>query len=292
MKNNINIICFTSLFTVLFLLNSCFINKNNNQSSTKTTVEKIDLKEKNFKINWDKRYIKENLITSLNILKKQHQKDPANLSHLNYLSRGYFILSFFHSSKSKDRKYYSKLGLDFGEKSLKVNKIYKNFNKNKNYKSAIEAIKKVNISGLYWTASNLGIWLQESDLITKLRFKNKLNLLIERVGNIDKSFYFYGYYRWKGKYFGLAPRFAGGDINKSHDFFTKAIKESPEYLYNHLYFAKYCLTKLNKKELFIKHLNIIKNFKLKKAPRIKSENIMAKKIANEIYKKTDEYFPL
>ena len=47
---------------------------------------------------------------------------------------------------------------------------------------------------------------------------------------LDENYFFAGPHRYFGAMYGLAPGFAGGDMDKSREHFEKAIALAPNYL--------------------------------------------------------------
>ena len=63
--------------------------------------------------------------------------------------------------------------------------------------------------------------------------------MINRVGALDKNFFYGAFDRYWGAYYAVAPGFAGGDMDKSIKSFNSAVKTEKNYLGNYVLIADY-----------------------------------------------------
>lgn len=265
-----------------------------NKATNSTTLSSKDEKAlfKTAMKNWEKRDQKEQLVKSLKSLETLAISSPGNYEYLVYLCRGKYILADGHIDDMEEKKRLWEEGVTWGEKAMATNSDFAAKIKlvEGKVEAALDTLTKNEIESIYWTAVNLGKWGKNSGIATILKYKTRIKKMINKVGELDKDFFHGAFHRYWGAYYAAAPSFAGGDINKSFDSFTKAIKAEKNYLGSYVLFASYYATKKGNKKLFQEKLNYVLNAKSDIIDDITPENNIEKNKAKKLLSNIDELF--
>lgn len=233
---------------------------------------------------WSKRDVAKELQEALSLYEKLATSDPSNYKVLTRLCRGYYLLADGHIDDDNEKKRIWEIGTGWGEKAMATNSSFKSKVEKNDGKIevALDTLTKDQIESIYWTAVNLGKWAKLSGIATMLKYKGRIKDMINRVGELDKKFFYGAFDRYWGVYYAVAPGFAGGDLNKSDESFKKSLNEEANYLGTHVLIAENYATKKGDKKLFTDKLNLVLKSKTDKikdiAPENKIEQVKAKKL--------------
>jgi hypothetical protein len=291
MKANF-ILVFTLIMSSL-LLSSCASRKAGwDQSTEENKISpkvKKDIMAK-AKRHWAKRDNTDDLKKALGYYETLYGADRDNLEYLTMLTRGYYFLADAHYTETEMKLKTWEKGTSYGERALALNsKFAKAMKEGAKPEEKLDLLGKKYIAAMYWTAANLGKWAKTSGIATTLKYKNRIRMLVKRVGDLDPKYFFYAASRYWGGYYAVAPSFAGGDMNKSKKNFLTAIKNAPEYLGTRVLYASLYATKKGDKDLFKRELGLV----LKANPNHKEigpENKLEQKKARKLLKEMNELF--
>ena len=127
-------------------------------------------------------------------------------------------------------------------------------------------------------------------IATVLKYKAQIKNMINRVGELDKNFFYGAFDCYWGAYYAVAPGFAGGDMDKSIKSFNNAVKTEKNYLGNYVLIADYWAKKKGDKELFRKNLNKVLKMNPNKVRAIAPENRIEQRKAEKLLSQIDELF--
>jgi len=154
---------------------------------------------------------------------------------------------------------------------------------------AIQLLDKGAVGSMYWYATNVGKWALLAGFAEILSRKDNIKAIMDRVEQLD-SLYFYGApYRYFGAYYTKLP-FPGGDLDKSKQYFDKAIAASPEYLATRVLLAEMYATKAEKKDIYKEQLEFVLKYDLEQSPELKAENLFEQKKAQRLLDKINDNF--
>ena len=156
-----------------------------------------------------------------------------------------------------------------------------------------EAAKELDKSGvplLYWRASALGKWAAAKGFATLLSYKDEIKDVMQICLDKDPTYFHSGPDRYFGVFYARAPGFAGGDLNKSREHFTKSLKAEPNYLGTSVLMAEDLAVKSQDKKLFEERLDFVLKADPAAIPDIAPENRVEQKKAKELLTKKDELF--
>jgi hypothetical protein len=115
--------------------------------------------------------------------------------------------------------------------------------------------------------------------------------MMERVLELDETFYYGGAHLFMGIYLASRPKLAGGDLKKSREHFLKAIDFGKEkFLMAYVYYANHYARQAQDKELFLSTLQAVLKKPVDISPDITLLNAVAKKKAKELLDRIDDYF--
>jgi hypothetical protein len=111
-----------------------------------------------------------------------------------------------------------------------------------------------------------------------------------RVGDLDPTYYYDGPNRYWGAYYAAIPSFAGQDLNKSKDFFDKALAANPAFLGNHVLLAGEWAVKKQDKATFQRELNWVIAADATAIPDVQPEMEAAQRQAKALLAAIDDNF--
>ena len=257
-----------------------------------TSKKELRAELKKAKRHWRKRDQKAELETALKSFEVVANSSDRPYEAMKYLTRGYYLLADGHTEEMEEKKKLWEVGIAWGEKAMATNSEFKKrvVDNGEKIEDTLKYLTKSEIEAIYWTASNLGKWGKNSGIATVLKYKTRIKNMINRVGELDKNFFYGAFNRYWGAYYAVAPGFAGGDMSKSWDNFQAAIKIEKNYLGNYVLVADYWAKKKGDRKLFQDQLKKALNGNVNAIPALKPENTIEKRKAKKLLSQMDELF--
>ena len=156
-----------------------------------------------------------------------------------------------------------------------------------------DAVDALDIKGqpaMYWYASNLGRWAKQSGFSTLIREKDRIKKIMERVIALDENYFYAGPHRYFGAMYGIAPAFAGGDMDKSREHFEKAIALAPTYLGSRVLYLEVWAQKEEDEDVWREQMDIIDATAEEALDGMTPENHFEKKKAADLKSKEEDIF--
>jgi tetratricopeptide (TPR) repeat protein len=156
----------------------------------------------------------------------------------------------------------------------------------------LKQLKKEHISALFWVAYAWGsiINLQQSEP-ARLAELSRVELMMDRILELDASFFFGGAHLFYGIFFGGRPEMLGGDTEKAGEHFEKAIKiTGGKFLMAQFMMAKCYAFQTQDKQLFEKTLQGIIDAPDDLYPDQRLANELAKRRAKRLLARVDDLF--
>ena len=115
---------------------------------------------------------------------------------------------------------------------------------------------------------------------------------MKRVLETDETFYYGGAHLFMGIWFSSKPKGFGGDLGRARDHFLKAFKntEKGKFLMAYVYYADYYARKAMDRGLFTSTLRKVSETPLDISPDLTLLNAVAKKKAEALLARVEEYF--
>lgn len=162
----------------------------------------------------------------------------------------------------------------------------------KQFSKELGHLEKKHVPALFWTAyawsSMINLQQHKPALLIELP---RVELMMQRVLELDESFFFGGAHLFYGVYYGGRPKMLGGDLKKTKEHLERAVEISGgKYLMAKFFLAIYYAVPAQDKELFERVLQEI----LLASPDLFLEqrlaNELAKRRAKRWLNRTDDLF--
>ncbi|MBN4063274.1 hypothetical protein JYT79_00680 [Cardiobacterium sp. AH-315-I02] len=152
--------------------------------------------------------------------------DPENVQLHVFAAQAYYGLSYgFNEDRDSNRagKFYMR-GLKHGLIALKLRGLpnIKELSLD-DLEKKLKKLDKDDVATIFWTASNWGKWidLNRDDPASLIQLP-KPTAMMQRVLELDDSFYYGGAHMYFGVYYGSRPPIFGGDFALSRQHFDRA----------------------------------------------------------------------
>jgi len=233
--------------------------------------------------------------TNLNMLEGMLHIDPDNASLRIYAAQAYYGLGYGFNEDNRPKRavnFYMR-GLKHGLHALAVNG-YKNIRTN-SMEELEEMLKEMDdddIGALFWTASNWAKWIDNNrDRSESLIELPKPTALMQRVLELDDTFYHGGAHMYFGVFYGGRSPMFGGDFEKSKKHFDRAREiTEDQLLVADLLQAQYLSRQKMDREDFHNRLTKIVNAPEDLNPDLALLNNIAKRKAKLLLKEEDKWF--
>jgi len=156
----------------------------------------------------------------------------------------------------------------------------------------LKQLKKEHVPALFWVAYAWGsiINLQQSEP-ARLAELARVELMMDRILELDESFFFGGAHLFYGIFFGGRPEMLGGDTEKAKGHFEKAIKITEgKFLMAQFMMAKCYAFQTQNKELFEKSLQQVIEAPDDLYPDQRLANEIAKRRAKRLLARVGDLF--
>lgn len=153
---------------------------------------------------------------------------------------------------------------------------------------AIKVVGKEGLPAMYWYAVNLGKWSRAKGLAALLGNKDRVKGVLERVAELDETFFYGAPHRYFGAYWSLLP--VGRDLDKSRTHFERSLSIAPNYAGTKVLMAESYAVKKQDRALFTKLLDEVLAMSDQAIPEVEPETRFEKEKARELKAKADELF--
>ena len=151
---------------------------------------------------------------------------------------------------------------------------------------------KEDVRALFWFAFSWGSAINlQRDEIVQLASLPYIELIMNRVRELDDKYYFGGVYLFEGMYYGGRPPMLGGNMERSRTAFEKAqtISNKKILLVSYFYARTYCI-QIQDRECFQKNLEYVMQSPDNIYPEQMLANALAKRKAIRLYKHRADFF--
>lgn len=224
------------------------------------------------------------------------EADPSNYEAWVALSRAYYFkadchtrfeegqeeafLSTFESGTQAAERGLMAISDDFAERMRNGTRI----------EEAVSVLEANAVPALYWRSSNLGKWASADGFATLLSYKDEIRAVMQRCLELDAEYYYYGPDRYFGVFYGRAPSFAGGDLERSREHFEASLAQQPNYFATHVLMAQDFAVKSQDRALFEEQLNWVLENDPESLPDVAPENRCEQRKARLLLATADEVF--
>ncbi|MFC1558602.1 TRAP transporter TatT component family protein [candidate division KSB1 bacterium] len=233
---------------------------------------------------------------NLKLLEGLIKADPENKHLLISASYGFssFSLAFLEGKDNERAKNFYERGKRYGLRILLQNEDFKSAFSQKAdvFKESLKSFNKDDVPALFWTGFSWGNWINLSldnpDAIADL---SRVETLMERVRELDETFYYGGVHLFFGTIYGSRSRMLGGDVERAGKHFDRAIEISGgKFLIAYVYKARFYARPMMEEELFKGLLQKVIDTPGDVLPEQRLVNEVAKIKAKELFKNMNDYF--
>jgi hypothetical protein len=179
-------------------------------------------------------------------------------------------------------------------KVLELNPLFKgNLDKSLDlFQEKIVKTEKVHVPVLFSVGSIWGTWIaQGPEPIEAMADLPKVEVLMDRVLQLDPGYYYGGPHLFKGIMLSARPVQYGGNLNMADFHFQQAMKYSQgKFLMTDIYYAQYYAKQRLDRDLFIKTLNRVMATPADIEPDLTLVNTLAHEKAKTLLNQVDEFF--
>jgi len=145
---------------------------------------------------------------------------------------------------------------------------------------------------VFWAASCWGNWISLSQgSIEALAELPRVELLMNKVLELDEKFYYGGAHIFMGILYGSKPKMAGGNLALAREHFLRAIElDHGEFLMAYVYYAEYYAKKAFDKDLYVSTLETVLKTPADIMPDLTLLNTVAHTRAKAMLAEADDYF--
>ena len=241
---------------------------------------------------WAQRGDATRLRESLTAYEQLLAADASDKDALYHLVRGYYFLGDGHLTEKEEKLDVWAKSIAYGNQCLALNKDFSGLlaKGDEDPASASRVLTKEDVPCVYWTSSALGKWAKGSGIGLTLKHLPTVKAYMTRVGELEPTYYYDGPNRYWGAYYAAIPSFAGQDLNKSKEFFDKALAANPTFLGNHVLLAGEWAVKKQDKATFEKELNWVIAADATVLPDVQPEMEAAQRQAKALLAAIDDNF--
>jgi tetratricopeptide (TPR) repeat protein len=241
---------------------------------------------------WSERGDKAKLQASLDRYAQVLTTDASNRDALYHLTRGWYFLGDGHETEKDAKLAVWATALSYGDKCLAMNTEYAGLlaKGDEDPASASRAFTKDDVPCIYWYASALGKWAKMSGLTVTLKHLPTVKAFMTKLGELDPDYYYSGHDRYWGAYYAAIPSFAGQDLNKSKEYFDKALAAYPNFLGTHVLLAEQWAVKTQNKQVFLDELNWVLAQDPNGIPEVRPEAEAEQRKAKALLAEIDSFF--
>ncbi len=289
-KGNMKKIIF--LIAMLVLFTGCSINR----MAVRKTGELIGNGMSAIYEESDLQLAKTSIAANLKLMEVLLKSDPGNSQLKLLLAQGYgaYALAFIEDEDPERAKYFYLKARDFALEV--VNKEFKTEDFAQlplpELQEKLKNADKDDVEPLFWLATYWGSWVMLSlDNNRALFALPKIEAIMQRIIELDESFYFAGAHLFFGSLYAAKPVMLGGKPAESKKHFDRALELTDNnFLLTRVYYAAFYAVRMQDGELFDKLLNEVLEADLNILPEFKLINQVAKKKAIMWKNRKDELF--
>jgi hypothetical protein len=292
MKSSLNGIWIFLFLFLLSLISACLPGKKMTVGVTATLLEEV---ARSSNRQTDLQIIREGMPAYLMLMDGMIGAWPDNERLLIAAAQGYS--SFSSAFVEEQDKEYAKLLIgkarQYALRSLELRGFQDPLERPfEDFRKGLGAIGKKDVPYIFWAATCWASWINLNlDSMDALAELPRVELMMQRVLELDEGFYYGGPHLFMGIWFASRPKIAGGDLKKSQEHFLKAIDLGQgRFLMAYVYYANYYARRALDKDLFVSTLQKVLETPANILPDLTLLNTVAKKRAKELVNHVEEYF--
>lgn len=218
----------TNLFRLFLILAACSLASacSINQMMVRASLPMIEGGITALNMETDLELAENAIPTNIELLEGMIVIDPENITLHNYAAQAYYGLGYgFNEDQRPERaSNFYRRGLKHGLAALSSNGLDNAFSiPLEQLENELKETEKDDVATLFWTASNWAKWIDMNrdspEIIAQLP---RPTALMQRVLELDETFYYGGAHMYFGVYYGGRSPMFGGDFDKAENHFDRA----------------------------------------------------------------------
>jgi hypothetical protein len=232
---------------------------------------------------------------NLNMLLGMINIDPDNAQLHTYAAQAFYGLSYGFNEDSRPERasaFYLR-GLAHGLKALEINGA-KNLRDStiSDFEEQVNSLGKDDVAAMFWTASCWAKWIDmhrdDAEAIAQLV---RATALMQRVIDLEDTFYYGGAHMYFGVYYGSRSPMLGGNFEKSLQHFDRSREiTNSKLLIPDLLQAQYLARQQHDQQDFHNRLTAVINAPDDLMPELGLQNQIAKRKAAVLLKHESDWF--
>jgi hypothetical protein len=195
--------------------------------------------------------------------------DPGSYEVLSRLGEFTHLYAYIYSTDKKTKEEYYLKSLHYCERAMYTNPKFKELaDQGKPVWESVSALTPKEMDAMfYWYVAIGQYWTECYNSVSHLLnfyWPARANKVLERMSALQPDWKYGRVHMAWGAFYAIVPGFLGGDVKKSAEEFTKAIKVGPDALVNFYVRARNLHVKNGDREAFKKDLEFIISRDLKK----------------------------
>jgi tetratricopeptide (TPR) repeat protein len=244
---------------------------------------------------WEQRGNRASLEESIALLEQVTTAAPNNANAWTQLSHAYYLLADGYMRLAGEDEAMQKTfekGVMAGERAMmsSSSEFAARVQAGEKVEDAVKSIPAGNEDAIYWYATNLGRFAVATGFTKTLFYKERIYAVMQRVLELNPTFFHGAPHRYFGAYYAKAPAFAGGDLTKAKEHFDKALELEPRYFSTKVLYAEYYATKVENRELFTRLLTEVQQANPNVLPDLVPEQRIEQEKARRLLASVDELF--
>ena len=233
--------------------------------------------------------------SNLNMLLGMIKIDPENAQLHTFAAQAYYGLAYGFNEDSRPERaidFYQR-GTQHGITALQLGGADNLLDSTiADFEQQVSTMRKTDVPAMFWAASNWAKWIDmKRDDPQAIADLPRATALMQRVIELDDTFYFGGAHMFFGVYYGSRAPSIGGDFTRSREHFDRAREiTNGRLLIPDLLQAQYLARQQFDQEQFHTLLTGIINAPDDLMPELGLQNQIAKRKAAALLKKENEWF--
>jgi TRAP transporter T-component len=219
---------------------------------------------------------------------------PENPELLLAGAKAYASYASLIEESEQDRAVYSyERGKQYAVKSLSLNPLFKDAlgKPLEVFQTHLAQAHKTNVPTLFWVGSIWGSWIAASESAEAMADLPWVEALIERVLQLDPSYYYGSAHLFEAILLSARPEQFGGSLPRANEHFKKAMAYGHgKFLMADVYYAQYYARKTLDRDLFVSTLKRVLDTPASVEPDLTLANTLAQQKAKKLLDQVDEYF--
>jgi hypothetical protein len=184
-------------------------------------------------------------------------------------------------------------GKHYAVKSLSLNPLFKGvMDKPLDvFRKSLEQARKTDVPTLFWVGSVWGSWIASSESAEAMADLPWVEALIERVLQLDPSYYYGSAHVFEAILLSARPEQFGGSLQKANEHFKKAMAYGQgKFLMTDVYYAQYYARQTLNRDLYVSTLTRVLETPAAIEPDLTLANTLAQQKAKKLLGQVDDFF--